>query len=259
MVYLLTFGWPWFAAACALGALVGYLTTSRDKDAAVAGGWVIVVAALALGVGGAVSWLDALDGRAAVAFDTALLASAVYLFALPLGVALKSISALAPAPKARRPVVAARGASAEAPRLKVAPQPAAPEVPVGLFAAGEKNNRPASDMPALAAKALNAKAARMRAPSGGRPFPGARPELLSSPRGGGPDDLARLKGLGPKSVEKLHALGVFHYDQIAVWNVDNAKWISAAIGAPGRVERNDWIEQARALTGVDAPRAADAA
>jgi predicted flap endonuclease-1-like 5' DNA nuclease len=45
----------------------------------------------------------------------------------------------------------------------------------------------------------------------------------------------------------LHALGVFHYDQIAVWSLDNARWISAALEAPGRVERSKWVQQAQAL------------
>jgi predicted flap endonuclease-1-like 5' DNA nuclease len=81
----------------------------------------------------------------------------------------------------------------------------------------------------------------------GKKAAGVKPEMLAAPRDGGADDLARIKGIGPKSLEKLNGLGVFHYDQIAAWDLDNAKWIGAAIGAPGRVERDKWIQQARAL------------
>ena len=76
---------------------------------------------------------------------------------------------------------------------------------------------------------------------------GVAPTLLPAPRNGVADDLDRIKGLGPKSRERLHALGVFHYDQIAVWSLDNARWISAALEAPGRVERGKWVQQAQAL------------
>ena len=33
----------------------------------------------------------------------------------------------------------------------------------------------------------------------------------------------------------------------AIWNLDNARWISAALEAPGRVERGKWVQQAQAL------------
>ena len=116
---------------------------------------------------------------------------------------------------------------------------------------------PALAAAASAAKALNEKAAQMRAPSGGKAA-GSRPATLPAPRGGAADDLAKIKGLGPKSVEKLHALGVFHYDQIAAWSDDNVKWIESSIGAAGRVKRSGWVEQAQALSG-GADRSADAA
>jgi predicted flap endonuclease-1-like 5' DNA nuclease len=53
--------------------------------------------------------------------------------------------------------------------------------------------------------------------------------------------------VGPKSQEKLHALGVFHYDQIAAWTPEQARWIGGALGVPGRVERGRWVAQAKSL------------
>lgn len=265
MSYLLTLGWPWFAAACGLGALAGYVTTSPAKDAPAAPGWNLIAIAVTLGAGAAASWLGLLDGRAALTMDVLLIAALAYLIGLPVGGALKATQA-APAYAGKRPIVVLRGEARNDEESTVAPSPepqdmqdeqneivatAQPETATSV--------EPALEAAALAAKALNGKAAQMRAPSG-KMAPGAPPAALPAPRDGAADDLAKIKGVGPKSVEKLHALGVFHYDQIAGWSDDNIKWIEASIGAAGRVKRNGWIEQARALSGgALADRNADAA
>ena len=76
---------------------------------------------------------------------------------------------------------------------------------------------------------------------------GRRPELLDAPRAGGADDLKALKGVGPKLEELLNAQGVYHYDQVAAWGADEIVWIDAALDLRGRIERDDWVTQARAL------------
>jgi predicted flap endonuclease-1-like 5' DNA nuclease len=93
-------------------------------------------------------------------------------------------------------------------------------------------------MPAPAAEPAAAQSPAKKAP-------GAPPPFLPAPRGGLADDLSLIKTLGPKSVERLNAMGVYHFDQIAEWSLDNARWIGAALGGPGRVERGKWIQQAR--------------
>ncbi|MGD9542013.1 hypothetical protein [Methylocystis sp.] len=259
MAYVLTLGWPWFAAACALGALIGYVTTLPAKDAPAAPGWNIVAIAVALAGGAAASWLGLLEGRAALTMDIFLVAGFAYLIGLPIGGALKRVQASAPAHVTKRPTLMLRSATAETSEPVVAPSPepqaaiAATEEPVPLT---PMSVEPALEAAASAAKALNEKAAQMRAPSGR--IVGMPPATLSAPRAGAADDLAKIKGLGPKSVEKLHALGVFHYDQIAAWSEDNVKWIESSIGAAGRVRRSGWVEQAQALAG-GADRSADAA
>jgi predicted flap endonuclease-1-like 5' DNA nuclease len=172
--------------------------------------------------------------------DVLLIAALAYLIGLPVGGALKTTQA-APAYAAKRPIVvlrATRAPSSEPQDEIVAP--AQPKMATSV--------EPALEAAASAAKALNEKAAQMRAPTG-KMAPGAPPAALPAPRDGAADDLAKIKGVGPKSVEKLHALGVFHYDQIAGWSDDNIKWIEASIGAAGRVKRNGWVEQAQALSG----------
>ncbi|WP_018408794.1 hypothetical protein [Methylocystis rosea] len=262
MSYLLTLGWPWFAAACGLGTLAGYVTTSPAKDAPAAPGWNVIAIAVTLGAGAATSWLGLLDGRAALTMDVLLIAALAYLVGLPVGGALKTTQA-APAYAAKRPIVVLRGATRDDYESTVAPSPEPQDEQDEIVTTAQLETatsvEPALEAAASAAKALNEKAAQMRAPSA-KMAPGAPPAALPAPRNGAADDLAKIKGVGPKSVEKLHALGVFHYDQIAGWSVDNIKWIEASIGAAGRVKRNGWVEQAQALSaGASADRNADAA
>jgi predicted flap endonuclease-1-like 5' DNA nuclease len=231
MTYLLTLGWPWFAAAAALGAVVGFLSATRDEaEASSAGGRVAAAGLLLLLVGGLVSWLEALDGRAATTLDIALLAGLAYAVGLPLGGAARSLGRkpARPALPAPTPLLVAPAVPAPSPKPSSTPPIIVPAAAPSTPAATPQTSEP---RPAGARKAP----------------PGLRPAMLSEPHSGRPDDLARIKGVGPKSVEKLHALGVFHYDQIAEWTLENARWIGAAIGAPGRVERDKWIQQARAL------------
>lgn len=75
-----------------------------------------------------------------------------------------------------------------------------------------------------------------------------KPELLEAPRGQ-VDDLKQLRGVGPRLEEQLNRLGVWHLRQIASWNEGEAAWIDDHLeGFKGRIQRDDWIGQARELT-----------
>ena len=74
-----------------------------------------------------------------------------------------------------------------------------------------------------------------------------KPERLTAPRDGDADDLKRVKGIGPANEKKLNAFGVYHFDQIANWSADQAEWIGKELSFPGRIEREEWIEQAKVL------------
>jgi predicted flap endonuclease-1-like 5' DNA nuclease len=244
MIYLLTLGWPWFAGACALGALVGFLSFKVSKNAVFSGGWIVLLGVVLLGVGAAVSYMELLEGREAVMFDIGLLASAAYAIGLPIGGVFKSMLG-APATEQARikasPVVAAWA--------PVAPPPAAKPATASAKAPKSDPIKVPPLAPAMVSEPFKAAPASAGEAGPAKKAPrGAPPPSLSAPRGGAPDDLTRIKGLGPKSVEKLHALGVYHYDQIAAWDNENARWISAQIGAAGRVERGNWVAQARALS-----------
>lgn len=75
-----------------------------------------------------------------------------------------------------------------------------------------------------------------------------RPPALAEPHGGIPDDLKQIKGIGPKLESTLHDLGIYHLSQIAGWSEADAAWVSSRIGFAGRVEREGWVTQAKAIT-----------
>ncbi|CAI9409624.1 hypothetical protein ANOBCDAF_02087 [Pleomorphomonas sp. T1.2MG-36] len=76
---------------------------------------------------------------------------------------------------------------------------------------------------------------------------GERPPALPGPRADGADDLRRIRGIGPQNATRLNALGIYHYEQIAAWTPVEVRWVGAYLAFPGRIEREDWIAQARAL------------
>jgi predicted flap endonuclease-1-like 5' DNA nuclease len=63
-----------------------------------------------------------------------------------------------------------------------------------------------------------------------------------------PDDLTRIRGIGPRYAQMLHELGVRSFAAIAAWTQDDCAHFAGQLKMkPGRVERDRWVEQARAL------------
>ncbi len=77
--------------------------------------------------------------------------------------------------------------------------------------------------------------------------PGIKPLSLDAPRNGIPDDLKEISGIGLKIEEALNSLGIYHFDQIANWTQDNISWIDDYLAFKGRVNREDWVSQAKLL------------
>ncbi len=73
------------------------------------------------------------------------------------------------------------------------------------------------------------------------------PAFLHAPRGGKADDLKRIKGIGKVLEAILSEQGVFHFEQIASWSDENAKWMDTFMKFPGRIEREQWRKQAKQL------------
>jgi len=75
-----------------------------------------------------------------------------------------------------------------------------------------------------------------------------KPQPLAAPRNGAADDLKLIKGIGPKLEILCHKLGFFHFDQIAAWTTKEIAWVDENLeGFKGRVTRDDWVQQAKAL------------
>ncbi|MEM8792089.1 MAG: NADH-quinone oxidoreductase subunit NuoE [Pseudomonadota bacterium] len=74
-----------------------------------------------------------------------------------------------------------------------------------------------------------------------------KPEMLRAARDGKPDDLKKIKGVGPKLEDKLNTMGVFHFDQIAAWTKSDIDWVDDELSFKGRIERDGWVAQAKAL------------
>lgn len=180
----------------------------------------------------------------------------------------------APAPVAQ-PRVTAAPAAAESPKPATAPAaklpapepvafepaPAAASEPAGLMAtpakakAPAKPKAPAKAKPAAKEPAKTGRAAKPKAPEA-KPAAKAKaadktakapskPKTLTAARRGKPDNLTLINGIGNALEKRLNALGYYHFDQLAAWTPAQADSISREIGFPGRVQRENWIGEAK--------------
>lgn len=137
---------------------------------------------------------------------------------------------------------AARAAEAVHPEV----QPAAPVAAVACVAEPgvAKLSQPAVSPVQPAADAMMAVApAVAKAPKG----EGASEKPARS-RKAKVDDLKRIEGVGPKLEQVLRGLGVTRFADIAAWTEEDIRRFDAALGIPGRIARDRWVEQAKALS-----------
>ena len=72
------------------------------------------------------------------------------------------------------------------------------------------------------------------------------------------DDLKVISGVGPALEEKLHGFGIYTYEQIANWNDENIAAFDQLLSFKGRIERDDWLKQAKDLmNNTDAEEASE--
>ncbi len=83
-----------------------------------------------------------------------------------------------------------------------------------------------------------------------------RPHALAAARNGAPDDFTLIEDVSALQQSTLNALGIFHFDQIAAWTPEHVAWVDAYLRLRGRIDEEEWIEQAAALAreGVGAAR-----
>ncbi len=117
-------------------------------------------------------------------------------------------------------------------------------------------DRAAADEPGGAGDAEASKSARTTDLSGlrsvrsealrGDAHDGPR-EIGSAGRIAVPSDLKRIRGVGVSIAKRLHAMGVTSYEHIANWTASDIDRISQSLDFKGRIERENWVEQARIL------------
>jgi predicted flap endonuclease-1-like 5' DNA nuclease len=62
-----------------------------------------------------------------------------------------------------------------------------------------------------------------------------------------PDDLKMISGVGPKIEGILNGLGVYKFEQISKWKKAERDWVDNHLKFKGRIDRDDWVKQAKAL------------
>ena len=72
-----------------------------------------------------------------------------------------------------------------------------------------------------------------------------RPAAMKKPAK--PDDLKLISGVGPKIEKTLNGLGIYTYAQVAAWKKAEREWVDGYLRFHGRIERDDWVRQAKAL------------
>jgi predicted flap endonuclease-1-like 5' DNA nuclease len=76
--------------------------------------------------------------------------------------------------------------------------------------------------------------------------------IVAMPTPASAEGLRQIKGLGPKLEAQLAALGVTSLTQIAAWTDADIDRIDAQLGRfQGRIQRENWVEQARLLAAGD--------
>jgi NADH-quinone oxidoreductase subunit E len=106
--------------------------------------------------------------------------------------------------------------------------------------------RPADDpTPDSQARSGTGAPTATEAPAGVQEAP---PALFDGPPSSGVDDLQRIKGVGPQLAGVLNGLGIYRFDQIAEWGPREIAWVDARLKFKGRIERDEWVSQARALS-----------
>lgn len=135
-----------------------------------------------------------------------------------------------------------KAASVRAPRHSAAnANQASPEVEaVSKPRSGPKNKaEPAAAFKAPETKQPVAKTEKPSLDDKNRPASIERPATV--------DDLKLISGVGPKIEAILHTLGIYTFAQVAAWKKAEREWVDGYLNFRGRIERDDWVKQAKAL------------
>lgn len=75
-----------------------------------------------------------------------------------------------------------------------------------------------------------------------------RPAMCLEEAPGNPDNLQLIRGIGPVLEKRLNKLGLFHFEQLAKLSEQDIAWLDTHLNSVvGRIQRDEWIAQARDL------------
>ncbi len=145
-----------------------------------------------------------------------------------------------------KPAAKRKAAPVEAEAVAVPPSNAAKPV----TSADETNpaiKSPADGETALPEASPKAKPAKAEKVAAGQPSldDKNRPAGIEKPET--PDDLKMISGVGPKIEGILNGIGIYTFAQIAGWKKAEREWVDSYLKFSGRIERDDWVKQAKAL------------
>lgn len=111
-----------------------------------------------------------------------------------------------------------------------------------------KSSNSAAEKGSSAAKAATGAAAAVAATAAVAAASTEAPRYLDAPNGE-PDDLKKILGIGPVLEEKLNEMGIYHFSQVAEFTQSDIEKINTHLNFPGRIERDEWVPQAKELMG----------
>ena len=71
---------------------------------------------------------------------------------------------------------------------------------------------------------------------------------LTEPQGSA-DDLKQISGVGPAFEKRLNSAGIYHFWQVAALKPEQVESLEEELSMQGRMERDEWVKQAKELMG----------
>lgn len=126
-------------------------------------------------------------------------------------------------------------------------KPPEPEVNEPLYVAGETLEAEKAEVDAALPDPIEPDPAQA-IETGDEVTPATVPVGLLSERPEEVDDLKKIKGVGKVMERVLNEKGIYLFQQLGALKEHEVEWVNGAIDAfPGRIHRDRWVEQARAL------------
>ncbi len=106
-----------------------------------------------------------------------------------------------------------------------------------------------------AAKTEKTEKAEKTAEAGAAAKKPAKAKAAAAEAAGFEDDVSLISGVGPVLKEKLAGAGITSLKQIAAWKKKDIAEFDEKLEFSGRIERDEWVEQAKELIAGKPPRA----